>query len=91
MMPKSDFRLAKEAVDILSVNHTYQSLGAPIAEATAKKKKIDMFLVIVDSVARFCRQGQVPVDAFTEYKAKFNDRAKYETAFGRFGDNFHDI
>lgn len=42
----------------------------------ALKKKVDMFVVIVDSVARFCRQGQAPVQEFTEYKAKFNDRAK---------------
>lgn len=64
---------------ILQVEHTYQSLTQPIAEATALKKKIDMFVVVVDSVARFCRQGQVPVQEFTEYRAKFNDRAKYES------------
>lgn len=60
----------------LQVTHTYQSLTKPIQEAMAKKKKIDVFVVIVDSVARFCRQGQVPVKEFTAYKAKFNDRAK---------------
>lgn len=55
---------------------TNQCLVKPIAEATALKKKVDMFVVIVDSVARFCRRGQVPVDEFTEYRKKFNDRAK---------------
>lgn len=63
------------------VAHTYQSLANPIAEATAKKKKVDMFVVIVDSVARFCRQGQVPEKEFTEYKAKFNDHAKWVHLF----------
>lgn len=55
---------------------TYQSLAIPIAEATAMKKKVDVFVVIVDSVARFCRQGQVPVQEFQEYRKKFNERAK---------------
>lgn len=59
------------------MSHTYQSLAKPIAEATALKKKVDMFVVVVDSVARFCRQGLVPVDEFTTYKRNFNDRAKY--------------
>lgn len=63
-------------MNIPQVSHTYQSLAKPIAEATALKKKVDMFVVIVDSVARFCRQGQVPVQEFKEYRAKFNDRAK---------------
>lgn len=64
------------SVSVLQVDKTYQSLAQPIAEATALKKKIDIFIVVVDSVARFCRQGQVPVKEFTEYRAKFNDRAK---------------
>lgn len=55
---------------------TYQSLAKPIAEATAANKKVDVFVVIVDSVARFCRQGQVPVQEFQEYRKKFNERAK---------------
>lgn len=44
--------------------------------AIAEKKKIDVFVVIVDSVARFCRQGQVPMKEFTEYKKQFNPQAK---------------
>lgn len=102
IMPKANFEMAKEVVDlqmvldldlnsfflkivipneffrinILQVAHTYQSLTMPIAEATVLKRKVDMFVVIVDSVARFCRQGNVPVQEFQEYRAKFNDRAK---------------
>lgn len=56
--------------------HTYQCLTRPLAEATALNKKIDVFVVIVDSIARFCRQGQVPTKEFAEYKAKFNQHAK---------------
>ncbi|XP_055301999.1 uncharacterized protein LOC129568332 [Sitodiplosis mosellana] len=77
LMPKANFEMAKEVIDLQSVSHTYQSLTKPIAEATTMKKKIDMFVVIVDSVARFCRQGQVPIEEFKAYRAKFNDRAKY--------------
>lgn len=40
------------------------------------KKTIDIFVVIVDSVARFCRQGEVPEREFAEYKAQFNAHAK---------------
>lgn len=58
------------------VARTYQSLAKPIAEATAMKKKVDVFVVIVDSVARFCRQGQVPAKEFQEYRKQFNERAK---------------
>lgn len=58
------------------MQRTRQSLAKPIAEATALKKKIDVFVVVVDSVARFCRQGQVPVQEFQEYRSKVNDRAK---------------
>lgn len=58
------------------MKHTFQSLATPIGEATAAKKKVDVFVVIVDSVARFCRQGIVPVAEFKEYKAKFNASAK---------------
>lgn len=60
----------------VQVSHTYQNLARPITEAMASKKKVDMFVVIVDSVARFCRQGQVPMQEFIEYRKKFNDRAK---------------
>lgn len=60
------------------VSHTYQSLLNPIEEATKLRRKIDVFVVIVDSVARFCRQGEVPVKEFTEYRQKFNKRAKWE-------------
>lgn len=48
----------------------------PIAVATAMKKEVDVFVVIVDSVRRFCRQGQAPTAEFAEYKAKFNEHAK---------------
>lgn len=60
----------------MQVARSYQSLAKPIAEATAMKKVVDVFVVIVDSVARFCRQGQVPVQEFQEYRKNFNERAK---------------
>lgn len=40
------------------------------------RKRVDVFVVIVDSVARFCRQGQVPVKEFTEFRDKINNHAK---------------
>lgn len=51
-------------------------MSKPIAEATKMKKVVDIFVVIVDSVARFCRQGQVPEREFAAYKAKLNAHAK---------------
>lgn len=58
------------------VAKTTQSLKKPLKLAIEQKKKVDVFVVIVDSVARFCRQGQVPIPEFVEYKNQLNKKAK---------------
>lgn len=65
-------------MEILSwqLSRTHQSLELPLTVASNLKKKIDVFVVITESVARFCRQGQAPVDEFLAYKQKFNKTAK---------------
>ncbi|XP_031638716.1 60 kDa SS-A/Ro ribonucleoprotein-like [Contarinia nasturtii] len=77
--PKLKFAEARRLFEdiVESTQRTEQSLAQPILEAIKLKKKVDMFLVIVDSVARFCRQGQVPVEEFQKYRSEFNKHVKY--------------
>lgn len=56
--------------------HTHQDLKDPLVEAAKKKKPIDVFITIVDSVARFNRHGEVPIEEFVAYKTKHNKFAK---------------
>lgn len=58
------------------VPRTQQDLKLPIKIAIEANKKIDIFVVIVDSVARISRDGKAPIKEFVEYKAKFNKGAK---------------
>lgn len=55
---------------------TQQDLKLPIKVAIDSRKKIDIFVVIVDSVARFSRDGKAPIQEFVEYKTKVNKGAK---------------
>lgn len=61
---------------IQQIDKTSQNLTTPIKYATVAKKKIDVFVVVVDSVARFCRSGQVPLTEFVEYRNNVNAGAK---------------
>lgn len=60
------------AIFLFQSKRTYQGFSKLIAGAREMKRKIDIFLVVVNSVARFCRQGSMPEREFAEYKAKFN-------------------
>lgn len=55
---------------------TQQDLKLPIQTAIDTNKKIDIFVVIVDSVARISRNGKAPLKEFVEYKTKVNRGAK---------------
>lgn len=55
-----------------SVDRTYQNLGLPFKSAAEQKKKVDIFITIVDSVARTCRTGKPPLDEFRHYKKNMN-------------------
>lgn len=58
------------------VDRTSQDLKTPIKYASDSKRKVDVFVVIVDSVARFCRDGRAPIQEFLEYKKKIHSGAK---------------
>lgn len=58
------------------IDQTHADLGAPLTEAYKQKRSIDVFVTIVDSIARFNRRAIVPTDEFKKYKKKFNERAK---------------
>lgn len=60
----------------LQVPRTNPTLKLPLAVASNMQKKIDVFVVVTESVGRFCRQGKVPVDEFLAYKQEFNNAAK---------------
>lgn len=61
-----------------SVDRTYQDLALPFKSASEQKKKVDIFITIVDSVARTCRAGKPPLDEFRHYKKAMNCKmAKY--------------
>lgn len=66
----------------LSVDRTYQDLRLPFKEAFFQQKKIDIFITIVDSVARTCRTGKPPLEEFRHYKKNLNCKmAKYVNFF----------
>lgn len=59
-------------------DRTHQNLGLPFKSAAEQKKKVDVFITIVDSVARTCRTGKPPLDEFRLYKKNMNCKlAKY--------------
>lgn len=61
-----------------SVDRTYQNLGLPFKSAAEQRKKVDIFITLVDSVARTCRAGKPPLDEFRQYKKNMNCKmAKY--------------
>lgn len=60
----------------MQVTRTRQTLQMPLTMASTMNKKIDVFVVMTESVARFCRQGQLPADEFLAYKRNFNKTAK---------------
>lgn len=55
-----------------SADRTYQNLGLPFKSAAEQKKKVDIFITLVDSVARTCRSGKPPLDEFRQYKKNMN-------------------
>lgn len=54
---------------MMQIARTFQRLGTTIEQASKEKHKYDVFLTIVDSVARFHRQGDAKLELFNSYKA----------------------
>lgn len=73
-----NFEKALTVCSEVSADRTFQNLGLPFKSATEQKKKVDVFITLVDSVARTCRAGKPPLDEFRQYKKSMNCKmAKY--------------
>lgn len=53
----------------MEIDRSLQNMGLPFTVAKEKKMKVDLFITMVDSIARSCQSGEAPITELDNYKA----------------------